>query len=61
MRGWASTGSGKMMLRSTQARLALTLIFAVASISLAVASVRAFSQESGGTGGSENSTFSDPD
>jgi hypothetical protein len=49
------------MLRSTQARFALTLVFAVAALSVAAVSVRAFSQESGGSGGSENSTFSDPD
>jgi hypothetical protein len=52
---------GKMMLRSTQARVALTVAFAMIAISLAAASARAFSQESGGSGGSENSTFSDPD
>jgi hypothetical protein len=52
---------GEMMLRSTQARFALTLVFAVAAVSLAAMAARAFSQESGGSGGSENSAFSDPD
>jgi hypothetical protein len=36
-------------------------VFAIAAVSLAFASARAFSQESGGSGGSENSAFSDPD
>jgi hypothetical protein len=52
---------GKVMPRSTQARFALTVAFAVIAVSLAAASARAFSQESGGSGGSENSAFSDPD
>jgi hypothetical protein len=51
---------GKMMFRS-QDRFAVTIVFALAAVSLATASARAFSQESGGPGGSENSTFSDPD
>jgi hypothetical protein len=51
----------KRMFRSTQARFAVTVVCAIASVSLAAASARAFSQESGGSGGSENSTFSDPD
>jgi hypothetical protein len=53
-------GTGEMMLRSTQARFAVTIVFAIIAVSLA-ASARAFSQESGGSGGSENSSFSDPD
>jgi hypothetical protein len=57
----ASTDMGEMMFRSTQARFAVTIVFAIAAVSLAAASARAFSQESGGPGGSENSTFSDPD
>jgi hypothetical protein len=57
----ASIATEKMMLRSTQARFAVTIVFAIAAISLAVSSASAFSQESGGSGGSENSTFSDPD
>jgi hypothetical protein len=48
------------MFRSTQARFALTIVFALAAVSLATASARAFSQDSGGPSGSENSTFSDP-
>jgi hypothetical protein len=54
----ASTDMGEMMFRSTQARFAVTIVFAIAAVSLAAASARA---ESGGPGGSENSTFSDPD
>jgi hypothetical protein len=49
------------MLPSTLVRFTLTIVFAVAAVSLAVADASAFSQESGGSGGSENSTFSDPD
>jgi hypothetical protein len=52
---------GGIMLRSTQARIAVTLVFAVAAVSLAAVSAHAFSQESGGSGGGENATFSDPD
>ena len=57
----ASIGTEEMMFRSTQARFTVTIVFAIAAVSLAAASARAFSQESGGPGGSENSTFSDPD
>jgi hypothetical protein len=51
---------GEMMLRSTQIRIAVAIAFAVAAVSLAAVSARAFSQESG-SGGGENSAFSDPD
>jgi hypothetical protein len=57
----ASTGTEEIMLRSRQTRFALTIVFAVAAVSLAAASARAFSQESGGSAGGGNSTFSDPD
>jgi hypothetical protein len=52
---------GKPMFRSTQLRFAVVGLFAVAAVSLTAVSARAFSQESSGTGGSENSTFADPD
>jgi hypothetical protein len=52
---------GGMMFRSPQLRFAVIALFAVAAISLTTASARAFSQENGGSGGSENSTFVDPD
>jgi hypothetical protein len=50
-----------MMPRSTQARFVLAIVFAAAAVSLAAGSARAFSQDSGGSGGSENSSFADPD
>jgi hypothetical protein len=50
-----------MMPRSTQARFGLAIVFAVAAASLAAASASAFTQASGGSGGSEDSAFSDPD
>jgi hypothetical protein len=49
------------MLRSTQIRLAVIALFAVAVVSLTAASARAFSQENLGGGGGGNSTFADPD
>jgi hypothetical protein len=57
----ANAGMGKTMFRSTQPRFAVTIVFAIGAVSLAAASAHAFSQESGGSGGGENSTFSDPD
>jgi hypothetical protein len=57
----ANAGMGKTIFRSTQARFAVAIVFAIGAVSLAAASVRAFNQESGGSGGSENFTFSDPD
>ena len=49
------------MFRSTQLRFAAIALFAVAAVSLTAASARAFSQENGGAGGGDNSTFVDPD
>jgi hypothetical protein len=49
------------MFGSTQLRFAVIALIAVAAVSLTTASARAFSQENGGSGGSENSTFADPD
>jgi len=59
--GKGRAGMGKPMFRSTQLRFAVIALFAVAAVSLTAVSARAFSQESSGTGGSENSTFADPD
>jgi hypothetical protein len=49
------------MFRSTQIRLAVIGLFAVAVVSLTAASVWAFSQQNLGSGGGGNSTFADPD
>jgi hypothetical protein len=49
------------MFRSMQLRFAMMALFAAAAVSLTAASARAFSQESGGASGTENSTFADPD
>ena len=49
------------MFRSTEARFAAIALFTVAAVSLTAASARAFSHESGGAGGAENSRFADPD
>jgi hypothetical protein len=51
---------GGMMFRSTL-RFAVIGLFAVAATSLITGSARAFSQGNGESGGSENSTFADPD
>jgi hypothetical protein len=58
--GHAGMGK-KPMFRSTQLRFAAIALFATAAVSLTTASARAFGQDSGGAGGTENSTFADPD
>ena len=45
------------MFRSTQFRLAVIALFAVAAVSVTTASAGAFSQENSGAGGGGNSTF----
>jgi hypothetical protein len=52
---------GEMMFRSTQLRIAVIALFAVAAMSLATTSARAFGQENSGAGGDDNSRFADPD
>lgn len=49
------------MFRSTKLRFALIALCAVVAVSLTAASAGAFSQANGGTRGSGNSTFADPD
>ena len=52
---------GNKMFRSAQFRFAVIALFAVAAVSLATTSARAFSQENSGAGGDGNSRFADPD
>ena len=49
------------MLRTTQLRFVAIVLFAVAAASLTITSARAFSQGNGGTSGSGNAAFADPD
>jgi hypothetical protein len=49
------------MFRSTKVRFAVIALFAVAAVSLAAASARAFSQGNSGAGEGGNSTIADPD
>jgi hypothetical protein len=51
----------RFMNRSTQLRIAATVLFAIAAVSLTELPAQAFSQGFGGSGEGGNSTFADPD